>query len=109
MLSCWEMLPTFRALLIFYTQVTLIFISPAEVFHFEFQRLFFSYQVYMKTSQTGQTWHVKMNLCSPHHLLDLLNFLSQQMASSSIIHVRNLEVNRDSTPSLKSHSITKSC
>lgn len=51
----------------------------------------------------------KINSCSPHHLLDLLNFLSQQMASSSITHVRNLEVNRDYAPSLNSHSITKSC
>lgn len=52
---------------------------------------------------------LKMNPYSPHHLFNLLSFFSQQMASSSIIHVRNLEVNRNSTPSLKSHSITKSC
>ena len=95
-----------------YTNDSYIYISSPGL-SFWISRAFFSHwvniQFHMKIHRPVRRGMSGMNPCLPCHLLDLLNFLSQQMASSSIIHVRNLEVNRNSTPLLKSHSITKSC
>lgn len=106
------MLSTFRTLIVIYTQIPLTFISLAQVSHFEFQGYFpitkSTYSFTWKFTGLIRCGMSGMNPCSPRHLLDLLNFLSQQMASSSIIHVRNLEVNRNSTPLLKSLNL-KSC
>lgn len=88
-----------------------LYLQPRSLI-FWIPRAFFSHQAYTFSHEISQAKRgmSKMNLCSPQHFFDLLNFLSQQMASSSsIIHVRNLEVNRNPTPSLKSCSITKSC
>lgn len=107
------MLSTLRDLFSIYIQMTLTFISPAQISHFKFQMYF---SVTKSTYSSMGKFHrwvkhgmSKMNPCSPHCSFDLLNFLPQQMVSSSIRHVRNLEVNRNFTPSFKSYSITKSC
>lgn len=93
------MLSTSRILIIIYIQMILTFISLAQISHLNSKGIQFHIKIHR--------WVKNEPRLTPS-LFDLLNFLSQQMASSSLIHLRNLEVNHNSMSSIKSHSITKS-